>query len=234
MRLRKLLLILPLLFSFCALWPCAAGSWDVPRANYLTEAQKKLIVLPPPPAAGSKEEAADLAVVREWEKKRTDGQCEKARSEAGAYFEEFFGDISPFPTPLPADVSSALTRIMLETSDVSNVFKNLYKRPRPFISDAGLNPCLGKIPGFAYPSGHTALSRICAYVLSDLQPERRAEFMTRADEAALLRVIGGVHYPTDIAAGKRLSDALYPLLKKSPVFRKELKTLRGYLPKKKS
>lgn len=51
--------------------------------------------------------------------------------------------------------------------------------------------------------------------------------MLRADEAALLRVIGGVHHPSDIAAGKLLADSLYREFLSSPDFRKSLEELKA-------
>ena len=83
--------------------------------------------------------------------------------------------------------------------------------------------------GLSYPSGHATISRIEALVLADLVPARRAELLARADEIALSRVIGGVHHPSDIEAGKRLAETLYAVYRKSPAFRRELETLRGCL-----
>ena len=39
-------------------------------------------------------------------------------------------------------------------------------------------------------------------------PERAALLLKLGDQAALNRVIGGVHHPSDIAAGKKLGDAI--------------------------
>lgn len=55
--------------------------------------------------------------------------------------------------------------------------------------------CVKKSWGYSYPSGHSSFSRVFANVLSDIVPERRAEFFARADEVAQDRVIGGVHFP---------------------------------------
>lgn len=228
MKLSKTLLT-ALFLAVCAAPAPAAWDWDAPRAvHYITAEQSAGVKLPPPPAAGSKEDKADLAEVRAWEKKRAAAQCEKARTEKDADFEGFFGDISPLPRPLPKEVSEIFFRLIMDTNDVCRLLKDLYARPRPRKTDPALKPCL-KAGADSYPSGHAAISRICALTLSDLVPARRAEFMARADEAALRRVIVGVHYPSDLAAGKRLADILYPIFLKSPAFRKDLEILRGYL-----
>ena len=65
--------------------------------------------------------------------------------------------------------------------------------------------------------------------LSDFVPVRRAAFLARADEIAQDRVIGGVHHPTDVAAGKVLADEIHGELLKSPAFRADLDKVRGIL-----
>ena len=98
--------------------------------------------------------------------------------------------------------------------------------------DAGLEPCLRRIGGLSYPSGHSTIAHVFALILADLVPERRAEFLARADAAALNRVIGGVHHPSDIEAGKRLADLLYAEFLKSPAFRADQEALQQYLKPK--
>jgi acid phosphatase (class A) len=39
-------------------------------------------------------------------------------------------------------------------------------------------------------------------VLSNMVPEKRAEIMARAAEYAHNRIVGGIHYPSDIEAGR--------------------------------
>ena len=87
--------------------------------------------------------------------------------------------------------------------------KNYYKRPRPFdYADETVDPCIEKATGYAYPSGHATSARLYARLLGKMYPERAEAFLKRGDEAALFRVLGGVHHPTDIEAGKKLGDAL--------------------------
>lgn len=216
--------------TLCVQTSYSAEKWEIKRSNYyLTGQQQQLLELTPPPVAGSAEDMADLATLREWQEKRTDAQCARANAEAHADYSILFDNISPFPEPLPAAAAAALKRVKAETDSIAWIVKDRFKRPRPFNRDSSLEPCLGRIGGLAYPSGHATISRIYALILSDLVPEHRSEFMTRADEVALYRVIGGVHHPTDIEAGKKLADTIYPLYLKSVAFRADMNTLRGYL-----
>jgi acid phosphatase (class A) len=60
-------------------------------------------------------------------------------------------------------------------------------------------------------------------VLSKLDPSRKELFMKRADQIAADRVLAGVHHPSDIEAGKKLGDAEFAALEKSPKFEQALK-----------
>ncbi|MGD9643347.1 MAG: phosphatase PAP2 family protein [Elusimicrobiales bacterium] len=229
MPIYKLLLALAALLAAA---PAACEEWIIPRTTYyITAEQQRMPDFPAPPAPGSAADRADLKAVFDWQLRRTPEQCARANSAAHADFENFFGDISPFPDPLPAEAAAIFKRLKTETDGVAADIKDVYKRKRPFLRDPALNPCLGRAGGLAYPSGHATISRLLALVLSELAPARRAEFLKRADEAGLDRVIGGVHHPADIEAGKRLADRLFAAYSKSKTFKADLRALRGLLDK---
>lgn len=210
----------------------AAADWVIPHTTYYISAeQQRFPDFPPPPAEGSKAWLRDFSSLKDWQARRTAGQCARANAASRASFEEFFGDISPFPRPLPAEAAAILKRVQGETDGAAADVKDMFKRPRPFLKDASLDPCLGRIGGLAYPSGHATISRLFALMLADLVPARRKEFFARADEAALDRVIGGVHHPSDIEAGKKLAEKLYRRYRKSPAFMADMKTLESLLAK---
>jgi acid phosphatase (class A) len=200
-------------------------------ALYLDNAWIAAQQFAPAPAPGSDADKADLAVLHAWQDKRTTAQCVEAQSQAHASFDEFFGDISPLAKPLPQEASDFLGQVGDDVAAAVGVLKEKNLRPRPFWRDPTLGPCLGRIRGLAYPSGHAAISRVYALLLGELAPQRREEFLVRADAAALNRVIGGVHHPTDIAAGKRLADGLYEQFLRDPAFNAQVERLRADLAK---
>jgi len=227
-QLKKLFLSFAAVLVFPAVLHCE--EWIIPRTTYyITAEQQKFPDFPAPPEAGSKKDKADLAAVLDWQHKRTPADCARAEAGAHAGYEEFFGDISPFPRPLPEAAAVIFKRVKTETDGSAADVKDLFKRRRPFLRGPGLEPCLGRIGGLAYPSGHATISRLFALMLSDLAPSMRKVFSARADGAALDRVIGGVHHPSDIEAGKKLADKLYRAYKKSPAFRADMETLKGLL-----
>jgi acid phosphatase (class A) len=213
--------------------PAFSAEWVIKQSTYyLTAQQQRFSDFPSPPAAGSAQDQADFAVLKEWQLKRTPEECARANAGAHAEFKEFFGDMSPFAEPLPAEAAAILDHVRGDTDWAVYGIKERFNRPRPFLVDKELEPCLGRAGGKAYPSGHATISRVFALLLGDLVPERRADFLARSDEAALDRVIGGVHHPTDIEAGKKLADRVYKNLKKSRRFKEDLKKLRALLPAK--
>lgn len=223
-----------LFFLAAALLPAfaAAADWIIPHTTYyITAEQQRFPDFPAPPAEGSRADKKDLAALESWQNRRTAEQCAAASASARASYEEFFGAIGPFPKPLPAEAAAIFRRVQGETDGVAADIKDMFKRPRPFLRDPALDPCLGRVGGLAYPSGHATISRLFALMLADLVPARKKEFFARADEAALDRVIGGVHHPSDIEAGKKLAEKLYKRYRKSPVFRADMETLRALLPK---
>lgn len=74
--------------------------------------------------------------------------------------------------------------------------------------DAGFAPLL-VTPGFpAYVSGHATISAAAAAVLAHFWPARRAHFDAMADEAAMSRLWGGIHFRSDNEEGLRLGRAI--------------------------
>lgn len=197
--------------------------------HYLSLDGLDLRAVPAAPADGSYEDKEDFRVILDWQNRRTAAQCSAAKAEMSHSYEVFFGKIGPFGSPTPAAVKEFFKNVGEDSVAAHKYLKDAYQRERPFVRDARVKPCLPRVAGLSYPSGHSAMARLFALILSDLVPARRAEFMAKADESALFRVIGGVHHPTDTAAGKALADALYKELKKEPAFVSDLRALQPLL-----
>ena len=88
--------------------------------------------------------------------------------------------------------------------------KYAYFNPRPSQLDPSIKTWTG-LPNFpSYVSGHSVFSAAASDVLSYLFPDGTAYFSSQAQEAAMSRLYGGLHYPTDItvglAQGQRVGD----------------------------
>lgn len=201
------------------------------QPHYLDTASLGVIAsFPPPPAAGSPEYRNDFAVLHAWQASRTQDQCAAAQAENIPTYENMLGSVSPFPVPLAGEAKTFFASVGGDAGSAVFILKTRFMRPRPPKTDATLKPCITLPNGKAYPSGHATTAHLYALILAELVPARRAEFLARGEQSALYRVIGGVHHPSDIAAGKRLAEALLLELKQKPAFNAELARLRKQLP----
>ncbi|MBI4351362.1 MAG: phosphatase PAP2 family protein [Elusimicrobia bacterium] len=207
----------------------AAAEYRSGASGYLDLNELDLRAVPAAPADGSAQDKQDLKVLFDWQARRTGAQCARAKTEMSHSYEVFFGELSPFDSPTPARAAAFFKSAGEDSIEAHKYLKDVYKRDRPFLRDPRLKPCIPPVKGFAYPSGHSAMARLFALILSDLVPARRAEFLARAEEVALNRVLAGVHHPTDVEAGKILADTLYQSLKKDQAFVSDLKALRPLL-----
>lgn len=166
-------------------------------------------IMGPYPAKNTYEEFQDFAAMMKYQIKRSKADCEKAKSDEDVSIQNLFGEPKGPLTKSEARWATARLLIVMGESG-ANILKAkaLYKRPRPYVRNPLIIPCISKESSYAYPSGHTTFSRYLALALSRIHPEKSEALMKRADEIALGRVIGGVHHPSDIEAGKKLADEL--------------------------
>lgn len=200
------------------------------QVYYVPAGQFKTVKFNPPPGAESDAQQQDLAATLAWQNKRTENDCFKARETAKADYDFFWGDKSPFPSPLPDEVNKFFIRLESDLGDAVSVMKDRYERLRPYKAYPGQAlPCIKKSSGYSYPSGHSSYARVFANVLADIVPARKDEFLEKADEIALDRVIGGVHYKTDIAAGRVFGDLFHAGLLKSEAYKKDIEKMKTLL-----
>ncbi len=91
-----------------------------------------------------------------------------------------------------------------EIIDIIMTYKNVYNRARPsqiapniINKENGnlLNSLTADTP--SYPSGHAFQSYYLGKILSQKFPERKEEIMKIAKRCGDIRIIGGLHYPSD-------------------------------------
>ena len=79
--------------------------------------------------------------------------------------------------------------------------KMFYFNPRPSQLDPGIKTLTG-MPNFpSYISGHSTFSAAAATILGHIIPERKAAYEAMAQEAAMSRLYGGIHYRADCEVG---------------------------------
>jgi acid phosphatase (class A) len=94
--------------------------------------------------------------------------------------------------------------------------KDAYKRPRPYVADPRVKPCIPLENSNCYPSGHAFRAMVMSLLLTDLFPERAEPLANYAQQCGFARVQGGVHYPTDIVAAFKGAAAVAKAILGSP------------------
>jgi membrane-associated phospholipid phosphatase len=90
--------------------------------------------------------------------------------------------------------------------------KYAYDRPRPGAVDSGLTTVVANPASPSYPAEHAVAAGAASEVLAYIYPDRAAFFREKAEEAARSRLVAGVNYPSDVAAGLALGKQVAALV----------------------
>ena len=194
-------------------------------------------LLPPPPALGSPAEKADRATFKATRKLEGQPRWTLSTSDAVASPAAILAD---FGCALGADLDASnapkvlevLSRISRDVRPVIDPPKDLFARKRPFVGGKS-HICVPRDASLeasaSYPSGHATTSWASALVLAELAPDRATEILMRARAYGESRVVCGVHYPSDIEAGRTGASALIAVVHSDPVFRADMDQARAEL-----
>ncbi len=200
-------------------------------------------VLGPPPAAASAEAAAERANYMAsaggiggaaWQQalKQLHPASPEVLAEAACAAEKRLGPAeTPATMRLIANVAADL-RPAVEAS------KTLFHRDRPFVGSADPRACdprahEGASPdgslSYSYPSGHAAFGELWALVMADAVPAERNRMLAWGHRLGDNRVVCRVHWPSDIVAGRKLADALYARISRTPRYQADIAAARAEL-----
>jgi acid phosphatase (class A) len=180
-------------------------------------------LLPAPAAVNSEEGKAELDFLVALQKQRTPEQVTRCRTEMNLNMALFQGVLGPWLTPanLPA-LDSLSQKIDKDVGYFIGAAKTHFNRPRPAKADSRISCAIPIDASLAYPSGHSTWATVHALLLAELAPEHRAELLARGREIGWDRNVAGVHYYSDVLAGRVFGQALWQALLKNPQFRDEL------------
>jgi acid phosphatase (class A) len=191
----------------------------------------------PPPAPGSKRGIADRAFFDESRAlKDTPRWTLAARDDdlrgGGAlkrYACTLGKEISPQATPATLRM---LIRMMGDVHAVGTPPKEFYHRDRPLIgNDAPL--CVPRQEWMrtnaSYPSGHSMIGWSWALVLAEASPEHAQALFQDGMDFGQSRAICGVHFQSDIEAGRTLGAAMVAKLHADPTFTADLAAAKAEL-----
>lgn len=209
----------------------AKDSTDTKPA-WLAPAQVRALVasIPDCPKPGSQVDRDDLAGVLQAQAVRTPAQAGQVLAEehfSPLLFQPVLGsDFSPKGEP---EIYGLIEDVAKQAGKVSGTAKDKWQRPRPFRAHPEVHPVY-EAGGMSYPSGHSTGAYTLAVVLGAIFPDKKDALLQQAAEIAGNRVIGGVHYPSDIAAGKQLGYATAQLILANPDFQKRLAAAKAQMP----
>lgn len=157
-----------------------------------------------PPAPDSAETRRELDELLELQRRRTPADVESARADRKTEVSRFY---SVLGLPESADLPRVERLVGRAEDDVRlylRAAKEKFRRLRPAEIEPRLAPCIGNVrEDLSYPSGHSAYGYATAWLLVELVPERREALLARADEFARQRMVCGVHFRSDIEAGRK-------------------------------
>ena len=177
------------------------------RHTYLTgETAEFVAIFAPPPARDSSATRSELDELLELQKTRTAAEVTAARADRKTEIRRFYSALG-FPAGADPDLPllrALAARVEDDTRPYVRAAKEKFRRLRPYEIEPRMDPCIDNVRGdLSYPSGHANYGYVMAYLLREMVPEREAQLIARADEFARQRMVCGVHFRTDIEAGRK-------------------------------
>ena len=196
-----------------------AGAVDVTR------------LLPDPPAAGSAEARAELDAVLAVQSARTPADVARAKAEEKFTVFAFADVVGPSfdakRCPRTADLFASLEA---EAKAACKDGKAHWNRRRPPFVDDRIKPVVTLEDEGSYPSSHSARGQLYAEVLAAVLPAGlREPLLARGRQIGFDRVVGGVHYPSDVTAARTVGHAIAALVLADPAAQPLLAAVRTEL-----
>lgn len=183
-----------------------------------------------PLADNSKAKKKEIATIIAMQKKPSKKDLELASHEHTHLDSELLATVAN-PKLTRDNAPKTFTLLDNVKSDcMSNVekAKSFWHTARPYLADKRVK-ALVENPNTngSFPSGHAACGKVLADVLSDVTPRQHKALEARAAAIGQHRILLGLHYPEDIAAGNKLASLFYAKLKQTGSFQKDLNATKA-------
>ena len=185
-------------------------------------------LLPPPPSAESAETRAELELLLRVQETRTPSQVERARADNKIELASFTPALGPWATAANLPLTDRLLEeAITDAKHFSDRAKDLFNRPRPHVTEKRIKVAIEGQEGSCYPSGHATRGMLLALILAELAPDKKAALLERGRELGWARAVAGVHFPSDLTAGRVLGQAVAQALLANPAFQQDLARARA-------
>ena len=231
--------------GLCA--PALAANWEINETSVFTEFNLA------PPAADTEAARRDLEELLQLQGQRASvrkdgssevrpsGDCKDANKQrfpgvAGMFGPKSGVDGAQVLTTSELDLVRPLGgRLISEIERVAKIVKAKHGRVRPYNARPDLIKACSVLPekqieqnrkvGHSFPSSHAAIGQALGEVLAEIFPGRADVIRAQGKRVGFLRKRVGVHFPSDVAAGSALGDAIVKNLNRSKAFRQEVDAL---------
>ena len=129
-------------------------------------------------------------------------------------------------------VINLLERTRLDLARATRAPKVHYRRLRPFVGNEApicVQRSQALADSFSYPSGHATQGWAYALILAALVPEKATPILVRGRAYGESRIVCGVHWLSDVAAGRLTGTAVFAALMGDATFRADLDKARAEL-----
>ena len=188
-----------------------------------------------PPAPGGPVEAADRAY---WRQRAALAHTDRWRlAQADAEIEAPYA-LQAFDCALSARLAEAdapalrrlFERTLLDAAALYEPLRDATPRARPLSVDPDAPVCVRRRPELetagAWPSGHAIAGQTWAMILAELAPDQAEAVLARGRAYGESRAVCGVHWRSDVEAGRKLGAALFARLQSEPAFRADMELAR--------
>ena len=196
------------------------------------EIPSSLVWLPPPPIAGSTAFAADEAAYQATRKLRDTPRWAMAAKDADLNFPNAAQTFScaldlPISQQTTPHLNALLSRLRADTALAGAKAKDAHKRQRPYRAhgDTSCTP-QEKHKDDSYPSSHAAIGWAWALLLAELAPDRAEHVLARGLSFGESRIICGVHWKSDVEAGRLVGASAISAVHANPVFAAQVSLAR--------
>jgi acid phosphatase (class A) len=195
-------------------------------ATFIASADVDLkAALPPWPAPGSLAEAADIETLLAVQLRRSAADAADAQADSVTTMPQWTAQLLGMGAdklPRTFALMAALHDDMRRINRAANEAQGFRTRPAQY--DSRVKPSLDLIGhgNASYPSARASSGAVWAGVVNLLVPEQAAAANAIAERIAWRRVVGGVHYPSDLAGSRKVAAAVLSRLQERPSFRAAL------------
>lgn len=205
-------------------------------SGYLTGADKidSTRFLPPPPAVGSVQFAADEDVFLRMRALEGSERWKLATADDDLSTEALMKDFScalgvTFDSKTAPKFTALVTKAENDAGNAIGSGKEYFKRPRP-LQHNDLPLCVPHdkyASSYSYPSGHSTISWTFASILMAVAPDRAGAIAARARGYGESRAVCGVHWASDVEAGRLAASTVFAALQGNKAFQGDLKAAQA-------